>query len=223
MADSTPAPAAPILRNPFQPVREEAYGTGDIATARAISNAEGLIKSGIPKDRVVAALVADGIDASLLEERSPAQIEHDRLYNIDGYVDPQAVSWFELPAGIVADTPALNQDLRHLAADLALARTDGGSFAALVVKTIAQQNAQPDLAGAAERNRATLESVYGAEGYAAKAAAINAMLSGRVKVENKAFVDALKPTGILGSSPMLFARLAAQADRLARWSASRPK
>lgn len=221
MAADIPAPAAPTLSHPFQPVREEAYGTGDIATARAISNAEGLIKSGVDRQRVVDALQVDGIDANLLDTRTPEQAEHDRQYDIPSYCDPSAVSWFDLPKGIVADPAALNDDVRGFVTSLALTRDAAGAVASTIVRSIRAQN-EADLSASAEANLKALKAVY--PDYEAKAAAINAMLDARAsQLPNRNFVDALRPNGVIGSTPMVFGTLASRAARLSSWSATRPK
>jgi hypothetical protein len=217
----TPAPAAAPLPMPFKPVAEQAYETGDIATARAVRNAESLIRNGVDRERVVAALTADGVDASLLDTRSPEQAEHDRIHGIENYCDPSAISLFNIPPNLVADPASFNGDVRGFLTSLALTRDAAGSVANTIVRAVQGQNAA-DLSASAEKNLASLKAAYGDQ-YEAKAKAINDMLDARAsQLPNRKFVDALRPNGVIGSTLMVFGTLASRAARLSSWSSTRP-
>ena len=221
MADSTPAPAAPILRNPFQPVVEQSYGTGDIAAERAYQLAETQIATGKDPARVAAALAADGYDPALVDQRTPAQKSVDAEFGIEHRADPSAM-FFLIPSGTVepGSVAAFNTDLRELAVDIGLSRDAGSSFCNMIVKAIQAGNAEPDPAAAAERHATVLKNVFG-DKLAEKTADILWLLSNFASDVPQKLRDGLKPTGPLGSRPEIFVTLANRAARMRLYSAAR--
>lgn len=214
------APTAVLLG--VKPALAPTYEQGDQAATRAYTLAEDMLRAGRDPERVKAALAAEGFDPALVDERTPAQVKHDREFGIEHRIDGSAI-WFEIPPGTVTDAGKLNSDVRELTTDLALARDAGSSFANSVVRAIRAQSAEPDLKAAATRHEQSVRQIYGAK-YDEKVALINKMLDARASgMKNRQFVDALRPNGVVGSRPEVFVALANRAAKLALWKSTRPE
>lgn len=219
----TPAPLTPSpMPLGVKPALTPTYEQGDQAATRAYTLAEDMLRGGHEPERVKAALAAEGFDPALLDERTPAQVKHDKEFGIDHRIDGSAL-FFDIPPGTVTDAAALNSDLRSLTTDLALSRDAGSSFAKSIVRAIAAQTAEPDLRAAATRHEQSVRQIYG-DKYPEKAAAIVKMLDERCSgIANKQFVAALKPDGVVGSRPEVFVALSNRAAKLALWKSTRPE
>jgi hypothetical protein len=138
-------------------------------------------------------------------------------------VDPASYFFALPPADVIGNQQAFASDVRSLAAGLNLTTDRGNALALTVVRAVRAAAADVDRPGTTARNEQTLRNVYGGQ-YDAKVASINALLNEAGKsITNRAFVDQLRPSGLLGSQPFVFAALAGRAAGWAAWTARRPK
>jgi hypothetical protein len=220
LAPPAPSPDAKPLALPFPPLPVELDANTD--TARALATARSLLDRGGDRDRIVAALEADGVDPALLDERAPEVRRHDDAHGVSMTVDP-AEYWFQIPPHLVGNTAALNSDVRGLTASLGLPGDRGNSFCCQVVDAIKSVSHEPDgpaLAASAARDTEATRAAFGA-GYDDAAAAINLLLDDVAGPTNPKLIAQLRPGGIL-CRPFVFAALAARARAVFAWASSRP-
>jgi hypothetical protein len=227
---NSPAPqqpdGAPPLPHPFKPLAPEPSIGGE--TGRALETARSLIERGADPERVKAALIADGHDADLLDDRTPAERRHDDTWGVPNAVAPSDY-YFALPQGVGAD---FNEDARSLAAGLGMALNDGNAFLTQLVGAMrvadAAVNAGDTSTPVETRAKAigakhleNIKQAYGARFDQAAQDVAEILDLARQRGAPDKLLKHLTPGSVL-LNPMLFARLANYGARMRLWSDSRP-
>jgi hypothetical protein len=209
---------------PADPVGEAMLRGGiSPADARDAAAANSLLRAGVDPEKVVEAM-GDRHPDDWYDDRTPAQIEHDRAHGMTPAVD--ARSYHAPMPGIdpkVGPSPAdsaLDTDARGLAASLNLNPQAGASFMKTVYAAGTELGQSADPGMLRQQWEQQLAQIYPGDKLAAATREVDDLLR-EYGGGNNTLIKRLRERGAL-RNPALFVALRNRALSLAAWRNSRP-